>query len=58
MSEPSHSFTCQSLLQCSNKDVMGGWCASGNIFLADKKSEINKIADPEKGSEISMVVDP
>jgi len=37
---------------------MGGWCASGNIFLADKKSEINKIADPEKGSEISKVVDP
>jgi hypothetical protein len=30
---------------------MGGWCASASVFLADKKSEINMIADPEKGSE-------
>ncbi|KAG6776190.1 hypothetical protein POTOM_019696 [Populus tomentosa] len=36
---------------CSNEDVMGGWCSSGSIFLADKKSEINMTAGPEKGSE-------
>lgn len=41
-------FACQSLLQCSNRDVLGGWCDSGNIFVADvgaQQSEINILED-------------
>ncbi|CAK7346778.1 unnamed protein product [Dovyalis caffra] len=36
--------------KCSNRDVMGGWCDSGSIFLADvgaKESEINILTDLE-----------
>ncbi|MBA0606883.1 hypothetical protein Godav_019284 [Gossypium davidsonii] len=26
---------CRFLLQCSNRDILGGWCDSGSIFVVD-----------------------
>ncbi|KAB5568480.1 hypothetical protein DKX38_002273 [Salix brachista] len=35
--------------KCCNRDVVGGWCDSGSIFMADvgvKESEINMVINP------------
>lgn len=26
---------CRFMLQCSNRDILGGWCDSGSIFVVD-----------------------
>lgn len=37
-------FSCEFVVQCSDRDVLGGWSDSGSIFMVDvgaKESDIN-----------------
>lgn len=35
------------LLQCQNKDVLGGWCDSGSIFVADVVAKESETSMPQ-----------